>query len=159
MALGQSTPRAVLQQVLRYEELHDNADDIIFNRRNIEIYRKWMTPGLYRLHLIEDAREKQEAKENPDDKPFFEDMTFSPMKELCKVHERTYPQRFSLSKSRVIGNLAYVRARFFYHQDCDYGNHTFYTFILKRIRSAWLVDDIDYGKNGTLRRALRREGF
>ena len=155
---GQRTPRASLQKVLRYEEMHDNARDIIFDRRNIEIYRKWITPGLCRLYLIEVAREEREAKEHPDEKPYFGDgMTFCPMKELCRVRDKVFPQRFLLSKSRLIGNQAYIRARFFYHPDCDYGNHTFYSFILKKVGFAWLIDNIDYGKNGTLRRSLRRE--
>jgi len=146
-----------LQQILDYEENHDNDADMTFNRRNIEIRQKWITPSLYRLYLIELIREEREAKEHPDEKPYFGDgMDFGPLKEFCKAVDKIYPQRFSLSRSRIIGNYVYVRARFFYHKDCDGDEPIYYTFIFRKTGNAWLLNDIDYGKNGTLRRDLRR---
>jgi len=157
---AQQTARAKLLQILSYEKTHDNADDTILNRRNIEIRRKWITRSLYRLYLIELAREEREMKAHPDEKPYFGDgMDFGPLKEFCKVGDNIYPQRFSLGRSRVIGNYTYVRARFFYHPDCDGDEPTYYTFIFRKTGKAWLLDNIDYEKNGgSLRRDLRRAG-
>ncbi|HEY0429416.1 MAG TPA: hypothetical protein VGC76_16670 [Pyrinomonadaceae bacterium] len=157
---AQQAARAALQQILSYEKTHDNATDTIFNRRNLEIRRKWMTPSLYRLYLIELAREEREAKEHPDEKPYFGDgMDFGPLKELCKVGDRIYSQKFSFSRGRFIGNYAYLRARFFYHPECDGNEPTYYAFIFRKLGKAWLLDNIDYGRNGgTLRRSLRRAG-
>jgi hypothetical protein len=157
VTMGQQRADDTVRHALRYEQTHDNGPDIVFNRRNLEIRRKWMTLSLYRLYLIELAREERESKERPDEKPYLGDgMDFSPMKESCKVGNKFYLQRFLLSKARVLRTRAYVRARFFYHPDCDYGEYTYYTFILKRGGRAWFIDDIDYGKKRTLRGDLRR---
>lgn len=158
---AQQPARAALQRILGYEKTHDNSTDMSFNRRNIEIRRKWITPSLYRLYLIELAREERVAKERPDDKPYFGDgMDFGPLKESCTVGDKIYPQKFSLGRSRIISNYAYVRARFFYHPDCNGGDDpTYYTFIFRKTGKVWLLDNIDYGRNrGTLRRDLRRAG-
>ena len=154
LAVAQSTPSDVVRKALSYDQLHDT----VFNRENIDLRRKWMTHSLYRLFATELIREEREAKERPEDKPYFGDWAgFSAPSELCKVGEVIYPLRFSLSKTRFVGGLAYVRARFFYHFDCDHGQHRFYTFILRKVRSTWRIDNIDYGSNSTLRRVLRRK--
>jgi hypothetical protein len=157
-ATGQSsTPSGTIRSVLHYEQRHDNARDSSFNKRNLKIYRRWITPSLHRLFLSELAREEQEARSHPDEKPYLGDgMQFGPIKEYCKENNRVYRQQFSLRKAIVSGSSAIVPASFFYNRACGGGKPTVYRFKLVRRSSVWLIDDIDYGQNGTLRQVLRR---
>lgn len=159
VALAQSnTPAGTVRAVLLYEQRHDNARDKIFNRRNLNIYKKWITPQLYRLFLIELARENKEAKLRPDEKPYFGDgMDFGPMKEYCKKNDRVYRQQFSLRKAIISGRSANVPVSFFYNKACGIVEPTIYRFKLVRRSSTWLIDDIIYDRSGgTLRKDLRR---
>ena len=160
VAFGQSsTPVGTVKSVLVYEQQHDNVRDLTFNRRNLNIYKKWITPELYRLFLVELSREQREARVHPDEKPYFGDgMDFGPGKEYCKAHGRVYTQQFSLRKAIVSGGSAIVPASFFYNKACGVVEPTVYRFKLVRRPSSWLIDDIDYRDNTTLRRDLRRAG-
>ena len=154
---AQSTaPAAVVSEVMTYEQVHDNADDAVFNLRNLKIYKKWITPELYELFLAELAREEKEAKLNPDDKPYFGDgMTFSPLKEFCKANGKIYTQQFSLQETVSSDDGAIVPVSFFYDKACGETEPTVYRFRLLKQESVWLIDDIDYGENGSLRNDLR----
>lgn len=158
LVIGQRPARSVLQDILRYEASHDNATDLTFNKRNLEFRRKWLTPSLYRLYLAELAREEKEATEHPDEKPYFGDgMNFGPMKELCRSAGKTYRQKFRLISSRATRDSAYLRSRFYYGpRECEGDKPTEYTFIFKKTNGSWLLDDINYGTNGTLRKDLSR---
>lgn len=152
-----STAAGTVGTVLAYEQQHDNARDTIFNRRNLNIFKKWITPELYRLFDLELARENREAKLHPDDKPYFGDgMGFGPMKEYCKENGRVYTQQFSLRKAVSSARFTIVPAEFFYHKACGGGDAIVYKFKLVRRPSGWLIDDIDYGTNGSLRGDLQR---
>ena len=159
-ALGQgSTPPETVRAVLIYEQRHDNARDSILNKRNLDTYRKWMTASLYQLFLTELAREEQEARIHTDEKPYLGDgMQFSPVKEYCKENGRVYKQQFSLSKGTASRGSAIVPASFFYNKACGGREPTVVRFTLVRRPSGWLIDDIDYGPNGSLRRVLGRVG-
>jgi hypothetical protein len=154
-----STPAGTVRTLLQYEKEHDNARDTTFNQRNLNIYRKWITPGLYKLFVIELARERHQAKLHPTDKPYFGDgMDFGPLKESCTENGRTYTQQFSLRKANTSGNTATVPVTFFYNKACGPGDSTVYRFKLVRRSSIWLIDDIDYGSKVTLQRDLRNAG-
>ncbi|MGB7207638.1 MAG: hypothetical protein WBD27_03155 [Pyrinomonadaceae bacterium] len=153
------TAAGTVRTLLTYEKQHDNARDMTFNQRNLNIYKKWITPELYRLFTVELAREKREAKLHPDDKPYFGDgMDFGPMKEYCKENGRVYKQQFSLRLAARSSKFTIVPAAFFYNKACGGGDPIIYRFKLVRRPSGWLIDDIDYGANGSLRRDLRRAG-
>jgi hypothetical protein len=151
--LGQGgTPNAIVGEALVYEQHHDTT----FNRRNINSRKKWITPELYRLFLAELAREERETREHPDEKPYFGDgLSFGPLKELCEQNGRVYRQQFSVRKAKIVGRSATVPVSFFYHRACG-GRPVIYRFKLVRRHSRWRIDDIDYGSNETLRKALRR---
>lgn len=156
-----STAAGTVKTVLAYEQQHDNARDGIFNRRNLNIYKKWITPELFRLFLVELAREEREVQLHPGDKPKWGDgMDFSPVKEYCKENGRVYTQQYSLGKAIRSRSATIIPASFFY-KACDGGEPTIYRFKVVRRKSRWLIDDIDYGTdgtNGTLRGDLTRAG-
>jgi len=152
-----STPAATVSDVLTYEQAHDNAVDAVFNLRNLKIYKKWITPELYELFLAELTREEKEAKLNPDDKPYFGDgMTFAPLKEFCKANGKIHTQQFALQETVSSGDSAIVPANFFYDKACGEAEPTVYKFKLVKQRFVWLIDNIDYGENGSLRNDLRK---
>ena len=139
-----------------YEQEPKKVDNVIFNRRNIDIRKKWITRDLYDLYLVELAREEQEKKLAPDEKPYFGDgMSFGPMKEVgCWKNGRPVLQAFSIRKPKISGKIAIVPVGFYY-PGCGVGVETF-GFQLTKTSAGWLIDDIDYGEKGTLRKDLQR---
>jgi hypothetical protein len=150
-----STPAGTVRTLLQYEK---NARDLTFNQRNLNIYRKWITPGLYKLFVVELARERRQAKLHPTDKPYFEGMDFGPRKEVCTGGGRSYTQQFSLRRASTSGDNSTLPVAFFYNKACGTGDPIVYRFKLIRRSSMWLIDDINYGSEGTLRRDLRNAG-
>ncbi|MBL8125486.1 MAG: hypothetical protein JNJ39_15400 [Blastocatellia bacterium] len=155
-AYGQrSTPSRTVRSMLLYEQRHDNTEDVLLNRRNLNIYRRWITPSLYRVLLRELIREERESKLHPDEKPYFGDgMQFGARKEYCAKDGVQYPQQFFVNKTRFRRRSAIVPASFFYNKACDGGEPVVFKFKLVRIRGKWLIDDVDYGDGGELRKDM-----
>ena len=154
VALGQrSTAAGTVRTLLTYE---DKPHGATFNQQNLNRYKKWITPELYRLFKVALAREKRYIRLHPTNKPYFGDgMDFGPLKENCNANGRVYPQQFSIRKAVVSGTSATVRASFFWNKACGIDEPTIFRFKLVRRKSGWLIDDIDYRSNGgTLRTDL-----
>ncbi len=150
-----STPSRTVRSMLLYEQRHDNVRDTLLNRRNLNIYRRWITPSLYRLLLRELVREELESQLYPDDKPYFGDgMQFGYRKELCQKDGVQYNQQFSVKKARLARRSAIVPASFFYNKACDGGDPVVFQFKLVRVRGRWLIDDLDYGDGVELRKNM-----
>src|SRR4051794_7194202 len=116
-AIGQSsTPANTVKSVLTYEySAHNNALD----QRNLNRYKKWITPGLYKMYKVALARQERYIKLHPTNKPYFGDgMDLSPLKENCTANGRSYLPQFSVGKANVSGRSATVRASFFFNKGC-----------------------------------------
>src|SRR6476469_350814 len=53
VAAAQSSPTSTVRAALVYEQEPEKVDNVIFNRRNIDIRKKWITRDLYDLYLVE----------------------------------------------------------------------------------------------------------
>ncbi|MBV9241187.1 MAG: hypothetical protein JO314_04180 [Acidobacteria bacterium] len=150
-----SAPSRTVHSMLVYEQHHDNTADVLLNRRNLNIYRQWITPSLYRVLLREFIREERESKLHPDEKPYFGDgMQFGARKEYCARNGVQYPQQFAVRRVQFVRGSAIVPAAFFYNKACDSGDPVVFKFKLVRVRGKWLIDDVDYGDGGELRKDM-----
>jgi hypothetical protein len=157
-ALSQrSSPIGTVRAALRYESGLRHGQ--LFDRKAINTRKKWITRGLYSLHLIELRRHNKEIAQHPDEKPSFGDgLYFGPIPETpcSRLPAEVNRQRSAVIGTTVRGTAATVKVRFYYTRKCVPGDSgRIYQFKMKRIGSRWLIDDVilDY-ENWTLRKEL-----
>ncbi len=155
VALGQSsTPAGTVRSVLVYEK---STNDTGFSKRRLKVYKKWVTPELYKLLEADLVREKRYIQEHPTNKPYWGDgFFFGTWWDNCKANGRDYTSQFSVRKAIISGDSAVVPAHFFYNKACHIDALNVNRFKLVRRPSGWLINDIDYGSNSTLRKDLRK---
>jgi hypothetical protein len=152
---SQSTPRAAVEAFYRYDRSHSQT----FDRANIDARRRWFSPELYRLFLNELKRQAAFLKKNPTDKPYFGDgLPFQPWDEVCdgdKGIRRTVMVRQEFRRA----TRAAATATFAYPKPCANSDPVVYTIGLVRVKDGWVIDDINYGEDTTLKQRLRRKTY
>ena len=158
-SFAQTTPRAALEAFYKYDRSHSQT----FNRKNIEARKRWFSAELYNLFLNELKREATYLKKNPTDKPFFGDgLPFQPLKEKC---EAGFDRGLVIKQDFVRGNRAAATANFAYPKACggdpsaEWKVPVVYTIGLTKTRSGWVIDDINYGEDTTLKQRLQRKEY
>ena len=147
--LAQATgPDATVRAFYAYS----NARSSTFNRRHIELRKKWYTPALYAALLKQLAADDAYLKIHPDDKPFFGDgLDFRPLDEPCEVGDRSYKRVQSVLRSQMTASRAEVEVKFAYPSACtDGGQPIIYKVNLRKIGGKWLIDDLTYDDGTTL---------
>jgi len=158
-SFAQTTPRAALEAFYKYDRSHSQT----FNRKNIEARKRWFSAELYNLFLNELKREATYLKKNPTDKPFFGDgLPFQPLKEKC---EAGFDRGLVIKQDFVRGNRAAATANFAYPKACggdpsaEWKVPVVYTIGVVKTRSGWVIDDINYGEDTTLKQRLQRKEY
>ena len=144
-------PAATVQAFYKFSNEHS----AIFNRKHIELRKRWYSPELYRLFL-EDLREEEAfLKQHPDEKPFFGDgLTFRPLDEPCEAEGKTYQRSRRITRTEAGKNRAYVDVKFAYPNVCT-EEAIVYRVNLRRFGRRWLIDDLTYPSGKTLAQEMR----
>lgn len=153
----QSTPKAAVESFYKFDRSHSQ----IFNRRSIEARKAWFSPELYRLFQIELRREAAFLRTNPSDKPYFGDgLPFQPLDEACTSGRRSFRRGLTIKQEFERRTHAAATATFAYPRACrDGGEPIVYTIGLIRVKGRWLIDDVNYGEDTTLKQRLKRKEY
>jgi hypothetical protein len=157
-AFGQNaSPSAVVGAFYKFDRSHSQT----FNRKNIDARKQWFSAGLYALLLNELKRERQYLKQNPTDKPYFGDgLPFQPLDETCKAGRREFRRSLRTKQEFQRGSRAAATATFAYPRSCtDGGDPIVYTIGLIKVKGTWVIDDVNYGEDTTLKQRLRRKEY
>lgn len=150
------TPKAAVEAFYKYDRSHSQ----VFSRSSIEARKRWFSPDLYRLFQYELKRERAYLRKNPTDKPYFGDgLPFQPYDETCKVNGRDVRRSLRVASEWQKGTRAVVTASFVYPKGCSEGESVTYTIGMVRGRTGWLIDDVNYGEDTTLKQRLCRKEY
>jgi hypothetical protein len=150
------SPAARVKAFYQFDHSHSQ----IFNRRNIDARKQWFSKELYGLFLYELKREAAYIKRNPTDKPYFGDgLPFQPIDETCKAGRRNLHRTVVVKPADVMGDRAVVTASFPFPKPCKDTDAPTYAIGLVRHGRTWLIDDINYGEDRTLKQDLTRKEY
>jgi hypothetical protein len=148
------------------ETVHDfykfsDSRSAIFDRRHIELRKRWYTPALYRAFLDQLREDAVYLKQHPTDKPFFGDgLDFRPLDEPCEVNGRSYRRARTISPLSIQKNRAVVAVRFAYPAACTtVFERIVYRVHLVKFGNNWLIDDLAYPGGSTLRSDMRGHSY
>jgi hypothetical protein len=148
VAAQTSAPDATVRAFYAYS----NARSSTFNRRHIELRKKWYTPALYAAFLKQLSEDEAYLKTHPDDKPFFGDgLDFRPLDEPCEVGDRSYKRVQSVYRSQMTSSRAEVEVKFAYPSACTQNlPPIIYKVNLQKVSGKWLINDWTYEDGKTL---------
>jgi hypothetical protein len=148
-----NTPKAALEAFYRYDRSHSQ----VFNRTNINARRQWLSTELYSLLLNELKRDAAYLKRNPTDKPYFGDgLPFQPLQEKCEAGKA---RGLVIKHEFLKGDRAAATAAFAYPKPCKKADPVLYTIGMVNNGSKWVIDDINYGEDTTLKQRLNRKEY
>jgi hypothetical protein len=132
----------------------------VFNKRNLNRRKGWMSDRLYRLFEAELRKQRVFLASNPTDKPFFGDgFPFQPSDETCDVNGRSLRRRHSVRASgRVSAARVQVPVTFWYPKPCTVDAITF-KVVAVRSGAKWLIDDIIYDDGRTLSDSMKNHRY
>ena len=150
------SPTTTVTAFYRFDRSHGQT----FNRRNIDARKGWFSKELYSLFLYELKRENEYLKKNPTDKPYFGDgLPFQPIDEICKAAGRNLHRSFIIKPAFLKGNRAAVTAGFPFPKPCKDTDAPTYTIGLVKQGATWVIDDVNYGDDRTLKDDLKRKEY
>jgi hypothetical protein len=150
------SPVAAVNAFYKYDRSHSQ----IFNRRNIDARKQWFSTELYSLFQYELKREAEYLKKNPTDKPYFGDgLPFQPYDETCKAGGKNLHKTLVVKPSSQEGDRATVTATFAFPKPCQDADNTTYTIGLIKSKGVWVIDDVNYGEDRTLKQDLKRKEY
>ena len=151
-----ASPAAAVNAFYKYDRSHSQ----IFNRRNIDARKQWFSTELYKLFQYELKRENDNLKKNPTDKPYFGDgLPFQPYDETCKASGKNLHKSLIVKPAFQKGDRAAVTATFAFPKPCKDPDNTTYTIGLIKNKDAWVIDDVNYGEDRTLKQDLNRKEY
>ncbi len=153
----QTTPKSAVESFYAFDRAHSQ----VLNRRNLEARRGWFSPELYRLFQTELRRQTSFLAKNPTDKPYFgEGLGFQPYDEICRSGMLQLRRSIIVRQEFRRGSRAAATATFAYPRACkDGGDPIVYTIGLIRSNGRWVIDDVNYGEDTTLKQRLRRKEY
>jgi Protein of unknown function (DUF3828) len=128
------SPETVANNFYKYHFSHDMG----FTPETVKSRSNWLTP-----ELIEACRLYFAVPEDPEEPPYIEGDPFSGSQE--------YPNRFSLGASTTSGLSAKVPVTFTWKED---GHSTKGTVVLKYLQGKWLIDDVEFLDQESVRKLL-----
>ena len=151
-----NTPLATVDAFYRFDRTHSQA----FNRANIDARKQWLSNELYSLFRKELKREEAYLKKNPTDKPYFGDgLPFQPYDETCKAGRKTLHKALATRHDQENGKSARILATFAFPKPCKNRDATTYTLALVKAKTGWLIDDVLYEDNRSLKGDLNRKEY
>ena len=148
-----ASPKAAIEAFYKYDRSHSQ----VFNRANINARRQWFTSELYSLLINELKRDAEYLKKNPGDKPFFGDgLPFQPLQEKCEAGKGRV---LIIKQDFIQGNRAVELAGFKYPKPCKDPDPVVYTIGMFKVGGKWVIDDINYGEDTTLKQRLKRKEY
>ena len=150
-----NTPLEAVNSFYRYDRSHSQD----FSRANIEARRPWFSSELLSLFQKEFKREEAYFKKHPTDKPYFEGLPFQPIDETCKVGRRRLHKALSVLHGTENAKTATILAQFAFPKPCKQPDNTVYTIALVKAKSGWLIDDVLYEDNRSLKADLNRKEY
>lgn len=139
---------------------YDSKASPVFNRRNLDSRRRYLSPRLYNLFRQELRKESAFLKANPGEKPFFGDgFPFRPIDEPCQADGRLIDRRYSVAAMRRYrGPRVDVPVRFAYPRPCNL-EALIYKARVIRSGSRWLIDDIVFEDGSTLSDTMKNNRY
>ena len=140
---------------------YSNARSSTFNRRHIELRKKWYTPALYAAMLKQLQEDDAYLKTHPDEKPFFGDgLDFRPLDEPCEVGDRSYKRVQSVQRSQITMSRAEVEVKFAYPSACTQNYQPIiYKVNLQKVGGKWLINDWTYEDGRTLADEMKSQKY
>ena len=135
----------VVKNFYRFHLSHDS----IFNKREVSRRRRFFTPKLRQFFDAELKRQKIYLKKYPNNKPYFEGLSFEPI-EFC-------PKDYRVGATQATRQTATVKVNFVYGKsacDANDGTKIFYKILLSKIAGRWLINDVIYDDGSTLTKAF-----
>lgn len=157
-AFSQGTePQITVREFYTYS----NARSSTFNRRHVELRKKWYTAELYKALIAQVDEDAAYLKKNPTDKPYFGDgLTFRPLDEPCQVGERSYKRVQNVGRTEILNSAATVDVSFAYPKACVPAiAPVVYKVNLKRVGGKWLIDDWTYDDGSTLVGEMKKVNY
>lgn len=152
----QSDPKSAVESFYKFDRSHSQT----FNRRNVDARKQWFSPTLYSLFLNELRRQTAFLKENPTDKPYFGDgFPFQPYDETCRADGREFRRSLRIRQEFRRPSRAAATATFAFPKRCNVDESIVYTIGLIRSGSRWVIDDVNYGEDTTLKERLKRKDY
>lgn len=148
------------EEVVRTFYKHDAKTSQVFNRRNLDSRKKWISTGLYNLFRKELNKQDALLKQHPDEKPFFGDgFPFRLIDERCDVNGKSYKRRYSVQAAKnQRGPHVNVSVQFSYPPPCTAAPLT-YTARVIRSGAKWAIDDIVFDDGNTLSDVMRNNQY
>jgi hypothetical protein len=121
-----------------------------FTVRNVRLRRRYLTPELYNLLLVELKSEAERSKAHPDEAPYFEG---DPL-----TNSQEYPDSFRMGKAEVSGDRAKVTVTLLWSERTSRGRDQRDIVVEVSKRGAgWLINDIIDNQGSKLQDELRRK--
>ena len=150
------TPVAVVKSFYSFDRTHSQT----FNRRNVDARKAWFSDDLYSLFRNELRREDAYLKKNPNEKPYFGDgLPFQPIDETCTAGGKNLHKSLAVKPAFQKNSRAAVTATFAFPKPCKDADATTYTIGLIKGKGGWLIDDVNYGDERTLKGDLKRKEY
>ena len=150
-----STPRVAVESFYKF----DRSRSQVFNRRNVDVRRKWLEHSLYSLLVTELDREGEFLKANPGEKPHYGDgLPFRPSEESCESGGKPFRRIVKVGQAVRIGETATVPVTFAYPAACRIEDIV-YKVKLIGVKTLWLMVDIEYPDGETLTADLKRVAY
>ena len=148
-----SSPKAAIEAFYKYDRSHSQ----VFNRANINARKQWFSNELYSLLIGELKRDTEYLKKNPGDKPYFGDgLPFQPLQEKCEAGKY---RGLLIKQDFLQGDRAVELAGFSYPKPCKDSDPVVYTIGMFKVGGKWVIDDINYGEDTTLKQRLKRKEY
>ncbi len=121
----------------------------IFNEKQVSLRRKFFTPKLRQLFDSELKRQRNYLKKYPNNKPYFEGLSFTPI-EFC-------PNDYRVGAVQTTRQTATVKVNFIYGKSsCNAtdGTSISYKILMSRVSKKWLINNVIYDDGSTLTNAF-----
>ena len=150
------SPVQTVQAFYKFDRSHPQA----FQRSGVEARKQWFSPELYALFQNELKRQTAFEKKNPNEKPYFGDgFPFQPYDETCKAQGKQLHKDLKVEPAMLQTDRAAVTATFSFPKPCTDADATTYTIGLIKAKAGWVIDDVNYGEDTTLKQQLKRKNY
>lgn len=148
-----NTPKAAIEAFYQFDRSHSQT----FTRANINARKQWFSAELYLLLINELKRDAEYLKKNPTDKPYFGDgLPFQPLQEHCEAGKGRV---LKIKQDYIEAKRAVELAGFSYPKPCKDPDPVVYTIGMLKVGGKWVIDDINYGEDTTLKQRLKRKEY
>ena len=120
-----------------------------FRARNIQLRRRWLTPGFYQLLLNKIKRQAEYGKAHPDEVPEYDGDPLTDSQE--------YPDSFRVGKQVMDGERAKVTVTLFWSARTSRGRDK-RDIVVEAVQAptGWLIDDIMNSEGSSLRDEFKK---